>query len=285
MPTLSGKSIWDVLRVPSPGTRIESAGPGAGPYQADTKVSKKPVGIGGKVIPANEKPAAVGYGGGPDTALTEHVGENLPPHGNSLEMTRHAYPSLAHAGPARPTVPRFNAVYDTLRTDRAWMYSNDIAISGSITPSAGGAVTVAVAAPVNQGLFTNRVGQFPGGLQAHLMIRTFGFGASALTMTGSVLLQFQDAAGGQLTPLAIVTGTQYNSDLTNINTVMTTPTTDAGNTVLGSLIATMTNGGTPVACSWFLTFAWVYILPDPAMNGYSTETIPVLARRYQEFVK
>lgn len=280
MPNLSGKSIWDVLKQPAPKTVLPSTGPGTGPYQDDTKTSKAPVGIGGKVIPSVGTPDAVGYGGGGDTITYAGHDQVVDPHSDPARYSRQLMPGHAMMGPPRPTLPRFNQLYDGLRTASAWMYTNDVAISGTITPSTSAAVSAAVNGPANLGQFTSRVGQFPGGIQYYLMVRTFGFGASALTMTGSLYVYFVDNGGMQTTPLAILTGTQYDTDLTNVNTILTTPITDAGNTSLGNIWVQMTNGGTPVACTWFLTFSYVYLLPDPAYNGYAADTLPPINREY-----
>lgn len=276
---LGGKTIFDVLNLPKPKTLVGATGPGTGPYAADTKVSKLPVGKGGPLIPGEEKASDTGYGsvGDPNVYVAP---EKEPVHQIRWD-TQQRYPTLAHKGPPRATLPRFNTLYDALRTTSAWSVTNDVTVSGSITPNTASAVSAAVNAPANQGLAQNRVMQFPGGVQMYLMIRTFGFGASALTMTGSLYVYFVDAAGGQITPLAILTPTQFDTDLTQINTLLETPITDPGNTALGTLWAVMTNGGTPVACSWFLSFSYVYLLPDPAYNGWSDDTIPPLQEHYR----
>ena len=266
--------LLDVFRLPKPGP-LPSAGPGTGPAERRTDVNTTP----GVPVPPPMTPNHAGYGGAPDSVqITRDPTAGGTLHSEQMDALTRAQlrmPGLAHMGPPAPMIPQSAHLWDSLKTDKAFLYMDDAAVvcttSGTITPATGtGAATAAVTMTgVTVGDVANQLSRYPGAISMHLFIRTFGWAPIATTATGAIIISFTDAFGGKQTvPLAAL-GASSGTDLTNVNTLCTSPVADAGATQLGTITVQSYTVATPVACAWFITFAFAYLIPVPALAGYS----------------
>lgn len=255
MPT---KSIWDVLLPPKAGL-LPSAAPGTGPYATDTKTTYKP----GTVIPSPELPDRVGYGGGGDILVIEPQ----PRQQDFEQLQRDRARMRGHAlgGPPSPVVPRYNALYDGLRTQTAFDTLVQNGAHGSLTPATG-VQTLAVNLDNPPNL---RTSQFPGAIQVYPVIISFSFAPVAITMTGAHSFLFQSAQGGYPIPLG-----EYNASsgsVENFSYIVDGPIADAGQLFMGNIIYTGTTIATAVTVNWRIAFGWAYLLPTPAFRGYDSD--------------
>lgn len=252
------KSIFDVLLGPKAGS-LPSAAPGTGPYEADTRVNYTP----GTPIAPLGPPNRVGYGGSGDSLVIEPN----PPQQDFEILQRDRMRMRGHAlgGPPTPVVPRYNTLYDGLRTQTAFDTLIANGAHGSFTPATG-VQTLAVNLDNPPNL---RISQFPGAIQVYPVICSFSFAPIAVTMTGAHSFLFQSAQGGFPIPLG-----EYNASSGNVENfafIVDGPIADAGQLFMGNIIYTGSTIATAAVVNWRIAFGWAYLLPTPAFRGYDSD--------------
>lgn len=109
--------------------------------------------------------------------------------------------------------------------------------------------------------------RYPGALYMSLYVRAFSFVPTGTTGTGLQEVWFSDIGGSTCGLGIYVASSQTAGDYQNINSLMTSPITDPGNTVLGSLtINNIGIGGTPTTVRYQLSIGYVAMVPDPWFN-------------------
>ncbi len=155
-------------------------------------------------------------------------------------------------------VPRFNTLYDSIRSTQGWRYMADASAFGAITTAAGASTSV----PVNLTNNPNwKLEQWPGAVQVYLAIRFFGIAPQAVpTANGGMECIFTDQFGN-VAPLG-----EYLSQSggnSNYDVILPTSITDPGNQTVGTLTVNQANvassGGT---FNWSIGFCAVYMLPS-----------------------
>lgn len=163
--------------------------------------------------------------------------------------------------PRGHNMPRFNTLYDSLRTSSsAWRFIADVQASGSVAVTGAGLFTAAVTLPSAPVL---RLSQFPGGTQLYLAVRSIGIAPSVATATGAISVYL--TSGADTVPLAELSASSaYNAALTAILPTPITDTWSGGSQgpTLGTLNVLCQTGftGTPTYY-WRLGFSFVYLLP------------------------
>lgn len=173
------------------------------------------------------------------------------------------------------SVPRFNQLYGTLRTENGWQWLVDNYANGTFTTIAATLVLTNVSLALTQQEI--RLSRWPGAVNMYLCIRSFSVAPSTASFTtlGSLDLYYQDLLGGQIIPL----GTIYNNDelnLNNVNILIPTPITDAGMlaTNVGQIRATLSTGATVGNYTWQIAFSYAYLLPT--MKPYEVQKVEEL---------
>lgn len=157
--------------------------------------------------------------------------------------------------------PEYNILYGSLRTEGGWRYTIDNIATGNVTTIAG-AVT---ASPVSLAIppFT-RISQWPGAVQAYLVIRHFCVAPSTATFAtaGELEVQYVDSIGGFIIPLADIINSQSFNSLDN-TILIPTPITDPSVKAVGTLNFALSAGATVGTYLWQMGFAYAYLLPAP----------------------
>lgn len=159
-------------------------------------------------------------------------------------------------------VPKFNQLYDSLRSTQGWRYMADGLASGTISTT----VNTTVTTPVNLSKSPNwRLEQWPGGVQVYLAVRFFGIAPQTIpTANAGIEVLFIDQFGN-IAPLGEFLGATGGNS--SYDTILPTPITDPGNTNVGTLSVSLANVATSNAVyNWSIGFSAVYLLP--ARYGY-----------------
>lgn len=248
---------------------LGSDAPGTGPGSAPTGTSAgSGYGRNTPVMPhpAKKNDSALGYGGGGEgnvfAPMTEQ--EILAPGsvGSMLAEQLKRYPP----GPA---VPQYNVLVDSIGTRDGWRYMADFTVAGTFASPANGAsvTSVAVVAPTN--LPPIRVGQYPGGIQAYLYVRTFQAMVTVTTMTGVFDWTISDPQGYSSAPMGMTPASGGASGLISVDALLRAPIIDQTGTTLATLslnaINIATTGGN---VAWRLGFSYAVMVPVPAFKGY-----------------
>jgi hypothetical protein len=263
LPTGNGRLDRTVEQiVPTGADLFPSQAPGTGPVQQDTQATTP---AHTRFIPG--PPNRLGYGGGGDSPAMIKTNDEIREETRTHEFHTH----LSHHGPPSPLEPRYNTLYDTLRTNKSgWRYYSDDVVTVSFTPTAG-TVKTPVNGSINAPGSQNRVMQYPGGIQMYMVIRTFSYCPEVATGTGALEFRFADS-GGQQIPLGVFLAST-GGGLINTTAICPTPIADTGLQAYGNLLCIGQGaGGTLGVCVAQLGISYVYLLPDPAFNGYKPIT-------------
>jgi hypothetical protein len=159
-------------------------------------------------------------------------------------------------------IPRYNELYDTLRTRGGWKYMADGLATGTITttPGATAQASVTLAKTPNW-----RLEQWPGAVQVYLCIRFFGIVPQTVpTANAGLEVLFYDQ-GGNIAPLGEYLAQAGGN--ASFDTILPTPITDPGKGDIGTITVALSNvassGGT---YNWSIGFSAAYLLP--ARYGY-----------------
>lgn len=157
--------------------------------------------------------------------------------------------------------PEYNILYGSLRTEGGWRYTVDNIATGNVTTIAGATVTSAVSLAIAP--FT-RISQWPGAVQAYLVVRHFCVAPSTATFTtaGELEIQYVDSIGGFIIPMADIINNQSFNSLDN-SILIPTPITDPSVKAIGTLNFTLSSGATVGTYLWQMGFAYAYLLPAP----------------------
>lgn len=191
----------------------------------------------------------------------------LPPE-NPYQPKKINYPTEADIRPRfyKPIehvlVPRYNQLYDSLRSTQGWRYMADAMAKGTITTTPGATALADVTLASNPQF---RLEQWPGAVQVFLAIRFFGIVPAAVpTANGGMEVIYIDKSGNQAPLGEYLSQAGGNS---NYDVIMPMAITDPGTTALGTLSVTQANvassGGT---FQWSIGFSAIYMLP--ARYGY-----------------
>lgn len=163
-------------------------------------------------------------------------------------------------------VPRYNQIYDSVRSQQAWRYAADAQANSTFTTVANTQVNTQVKF-ASQPIW--RFSQWPGAVHGYLVIRSFSLAPQTVPATvGNLDCYFIDAAGGNTIPLGDFMSNTGNNISTDI--LIPTPITDTENTVAGVLAVTL-NGTTPSTAvyNYQLGFSVAYL--TPALSGYEVQ--------------
>lgn len=271
------RDIFSILHIPPPG-RLPSAGPGTGPAQADS--TQTDTARGGGRVPKNVKPAADGYGGGPDTV---DVARPLSPVGAPVDLAEHLA-RTAQRTPPGPLVPEPNELFDGARSREAWKDMIVLTASGTFTPATGSATNTfpvtydQTAGMVNSGVL--RLDQFPRGTHAYPVLNYFTFASLATGGTGIVEFLFQAQNGSIPVPIGMYNLTALNGQF-QPQLLIDAQIVDPGNLTAGLLVVVSRTVATPTALSWRIGFGMAYMVPAAAQHGYSY-TSPLTRGRAEE---
>lgn len=97
--------------------------------------------------------------------------------------------------PEKHLVPKFNTLYDTLRTPNAWRYMADAFAHGTISTTVNATVTANVTL---QKIPLIRLSEWPNAISAHLVVRFFGIAPQAVptTQAGMECIFYDNAGNG-----------------------------------------------------------------------------------------
>jgi hypothetical protein len=159
-------------------------------------------------------------------------------------------------------VPKFNTLYDSLRSTQGWKYMADAMAKGTITTTPGATASAQVTLATDPKF---RLEQWPGGVQVYLAIRFFGIVPQAVpTANGGMEVVYIDGGGNQAPLGEYLSQSGGNS---NYDVILPNAITDPGTTSLGTLTVTQANvassGGT---FQWSIGYSALYLLP--ARYGY-----------------
>ena len=161
----------------------------------------------------------------------------------------------------RIALPRFNRMYDNLRSDNSLLDFSDFEASGSIVTVAG-ALTLSSAIGFPSGQFIPlRLEQWPGAVQCYLGITYFGVASqsAAPTTVGNLQCYFVDYAGVK-TPMLNIMSNAAGSNGSDI--IIRTSIVDPNPPSLGNVGVTLNPGGaTVVTVNFDIRFSFVYLLP------------------------
>lgn len=162
-------------------------------------------------------------------------------------------------------VPRYNQLYDSLRSQQAWRYSADNSAGGTFVTTAGATVATAVAL---RNTPNYRTSQWPGGVQVYLVIRSFSFAPQTATFAtpGALDVTFVDKSGN-LVPVGDFISNQSGN--IGFDTLLPVPITDPGELTVGSLNVALNAGATVGTYNWQLGFSYAYLVP--AIDAYKVE--------------
>lgn len=157
--------------------------------------------------------------------------------------------------------PEYNILYGSLRTEGGWRYTIDNIATGTVTTIA--AQTVASAVSLTIPPFT-RISQWPGAVQAYLVIRHFCVAPSTASFAtaGELEIQYVDSIGGFIVPMADIINNQSFNSLDN-SILIPTPITDPSVKAVGTLNFALSSGATVGTYLWQMGFAYAYLLPAP----------------------
>lgn len=163
----------------------------------------------------------------------------------------------------------FNSLYDSQSTQAAWHRTADVAASLSVTLTSAATQTtpyVLLSTP-----FSLSVGEWPGGIQAFLVLRLFSAGVVGGASNDGTVSFVHYAADGTPTPLGVLAcnATASNLSMTSavlLPTSLTDPTITAGS--LGSLQTVTTTLATSVALSAQVAFSVAYLLNAQVPNKH-----------------
>lgn len=155
-------------------------------------------------------------------------------------------------------VPRFNTLYDSLRTTQGWRYMADGLARGTITTVAGQPVQVPVTLDHDPKW---RLEMWPGAVQVFLAIRFFGIVPQALpTVNAGMECIFIDQFGNYAPLGEVLCQSGGNS---NYDVILPTPITDPSNQAVGSLVVTQSNiANSNGTHNWSIGFSALYMLPS-----------------------
>lgn len=253
---------------------IPSAAPGGGPSAAreggGKPMSSRPLGSPPAHPPRGG--AESGYGGHGDPVLIEDardaakdVQQEIAEHLATPQMIRVRKRDVAPRGRVRMNRSisleghQIDSVEDVLGPFSLF--------DGTISaPGAGNSlVPIVVQLPAGTLSPITLLDRYPGAMDMKLRLSSFSFMPTAGTATGLQECYFQDL-GGAVVPLGVysaASGTPYQS----IDKKMTTPYTDPGQLVMGTLwINNIGIGGTPVTVRYQLGICYEASLPDPYFN-------------------
>lgn len=158
--------------------------------------------------------------------------------------------------------PRYNQLYDTLRSTQGWKYVSDGLAHGTISTSVNGTVTTPVTlSNVPQW----RLEQWPGAVQVYLAIRFFGIVPQSIpTANAGMEILYIDQSGITAPLGEFLAATGGNS---SYDTIIPNPVTDPGNTGVGTLSISLANvANSNATYYWSIGFSAIYLLP--ARYGY-----------------
>lgn len=162
------------------------------------------------------------------------------------------------------TRPRFNKLYDSLRSEDAWEHLSDLFLNGTVTTVAGAAVSVNLSLAQSPHY---RLGQWPRGVQLYMYVRSFGIAPQAAPATvGAIEVLLLDS-GGVVAPLGDFVSNAGGN--TSPRVLMPTPITDTDSQQIGSLQVALNAGATAGTLNWSLGLSLAYLLPSP--QGYEPE--------------
>lgn len=112
-----------------------------------------------------------------------------------------------------------------------------------------------------------KLDQYPAPMYLCLRVSSFAWVPTGSTMTGLQELWFIDQ-GGAVCPLGIYNAaSQTAGAYVGVSKLMTSPYTDPGNVVLGTInVNNIGIGGTPVSVRWQLGITFEGMVPDPWFN-------------------
>lgn len=159
-------------------------------------------------------------------------------------------------------VPRYNKLYDSVRSEQAWRYCADGMAHGTILPVAAAATLVTVSL-LNDPLW--RLARWPGGIHLYLVVRQFGIAPQAAPGTvGNMELVFFDING---TPVPL--GNFLSSQAGNVqyDSLLPIPLSDPEAATIGQLSILLQPGGaSAVTYNWSMGVSAAYCLPS--RHGY-----------------
>jgi len=180
------------------------------------------------------------------------------------QKVEHIYRDVKELRKVHPThlVPRYNKLYDSVRSEQAWRYCADGMAHGTILPVAGTATLTNVVL-LNDPVW--RLARWPGGVHLYLVVRQFGIAPQAAPATvGNMELVFFDVNG-----IPIPLGNFLSSQAGNVqyDSLEPVPLTDPDATLVGQLSILLQPGGaSPVTYNWSMGFSAAYSLPS--RHGY-----------------
>lgn len=140
---------------------------------------------------------------------------------------------------------------------------------GTITaPGAGNSTQVVpITLPTNIPSPVVLLDRYPGAMYMCVYVRAFSFVPTGTTGTGLQEVWFSDIGGSTCGLGIYVASSQTAGDYQNINSLMTSPITDPGNTQLGQLVINNIGiAGTPTSVRYQLSLGYVAMVPDPWFN-------------------
>lgn len=171
--------------------------------------------------------------------------------------------------------PRYNKLYDGIRSQHAIEFFADYYANGTITTIAATQVlgTVNLTLPSGTQSPNWRLEQWPGGTQLFLMIRWFSLGpqTASFATQGEIDTLFISRYGAPV-PLGVLP----NNAFTNLRmmALIPTPYTDSGDQAgLGQLSVTLNSGATVGTYSYQIGLTAVYMIPElkPYNKEYQSE--------------
>lgn len=173
--------------------------------------------------------------------------------------------------PEKHLVPKFNILYDSLRTPNAWRYMADAAAKGTITTVQNGTAQVPVTL-LKQPLL--RLSQWPNAVQVHLVIRFFGLVPQGIpTGNGTNEVFFFDNAG---IPVPLGEFLAQSGGNSVYDHILPTPVTDSLSSGSPATATTGNEGpsvgflsvfasntaGISQVYNWSMSFSLAYLLPS-----------------------
>ena len=169
-------------------------------------------------------------------------------------LENHDRRPVRFAAPSPRHEPRFNRLYNSLRSDNLINGVSDLALTGSI------AITNAATTTVNLALSTSPnylIRKWPDATQAFLLLRSFSLAPSTAGAVGDLQCVWYDSAGNTI-PLgdfsAASAGTLMNPVLSP------NPLTDTGSLALGSLSVNWLGGIAGITVGYSFGWSVVYLL-------------------------
>lgn len=162
-------------------------------------------------------------------------------------------------------VPRYNHLYDSLRSQQAWRYSADNMANGTFTTVAAATVQTLVNLLQKPNY---RTSQWPGAVQVYLVVRSFSFAPQTATFAtpGALDVSFSDKSGN-LVPVGDFISNQSGN--IGFDTLIPVPVTDPGEQNVGTLNVALNAGATVGTYNWQMGFSYAYLVA--AIDGYKIE--------------